>query len=240
MSSGWKGGRNHVVARYIGAEVLDDINDTDLTRPSLLIRVRDRSNNEAWREFFGIYGPLLYNYARAQGLSHPDAEDVRSLCYEALVKQIPTFEYDRRKGGFKSWLLTMVSRRVIDLLRKPKQLQFTSAVLRALPDEPTPIDDVWEREWRQQHLRYCVQSLKTDVSETTWEIFRMLITEGQGIPDVCRKLNVTTNQAYKARTRMLAMVRKKMEYLDPSSIAPNVSNPTAPSTKPVDHHQARQ
>ena len=38
------------------------------TRTSLLERVKDPHARESWREFFGIYQPLLYRYARTRGL----------------------------------------------------------------------------------------------------------------------------------------------------------------------------
>lgn len=189
----------------------------DQTRPSLLLRVRDSTDQEAWTEFYELYAPLLYRYARAQGLNHADAEEIRSQCCESLVKQIPTFEYDRQKGGFKGWLRTMVSRRVIDRLRRNREKQLESADLRRLPCEEAPIDEIWERQWREQHLRFCVQALRSEVSDDTWEAFRLLVDEGMSVPDVCEQLGASANQVYKARARMLALVRKKLQYLEPDN-----------------------
>jgi hypothetical protein len=33
--------------------------DPSLTRPSLLLRVRDSADQEAWQEFAELYGPLI-------------------------------------------------------------------------------------------------------------------------------------------------------------------------------------
>lgn len=107
----------------------------DTTSPSLLIRIRDRDDTDAWAKFYDLYGPLLYRYARSRGLSHDDAEDVRGNCYEAIVKQIETFEYDKEKGGFKAWLRTLVNRRVIDRLRKRKSQALESKHLRDVQAE---------------------------------------------------------------------------------------------------------
>lgn len=192
-----------------------DYSNENLTRPSLLVRVRDQADAKAWDEFYELYAPLLYKFARAQGLPHADAEDVRSQCCESLVKQLPTFEYDRQKGGFKAWLKTMVSRRVIDRLRKRREHQLDSADLRAIPAEQQAADELWEQQWRQQHLRYCVQSLKGTVTESTWQTFQLLITDGLEVSDVCDQLGISANQVYKARKRMLELIREKMAYLDP-------------------------
>ena len=98
---------------------------------------------------------LFYIATRAaKGLSHEDAEDVQSTCYEQIVRQIRHFDYDKQKGGFKAWLRTLVARRVIDLLRKHREPIADSQVLQAASDpEPAP-DELWEQHWKQQHLRY--------------------------------------------------------------------------------------
>jgi len=39
-----------------------------ITRPSLLLRVRDVDDNAAWTQFVEIYTPLIYGYCRSRGL----------------------------------------------------------------------------------------------------------------------------------------------------------------------------
>src|SRR5437868_6432315 len=46
------------------------------TRPSLLLRLRDARDGVAWSEFVEVYAPLVYGYARKQGLQDADAADV--------------------------------------------------------------------------------------------------------------------------------------------------------------------
>jgi DNA-directed RNA polymerase specialized sigma24 family protein len=80
------------------------------TRTTLLARVKNRSDAAAWDEFHQLYAPLLYRYARSRGLSREDAADVRDACLEVVARKIADFEYDRAKGGFKSWLYVSVER----------------------------------------------------------------------------------------------------------------------------------
>src|SRR5262249_39182590 len=113
------------------------------TRTSLLIRIRDRSDVEAWRNFQELYAPLLYRYAGTRGLSREDAEDVRDECMAVVARKIADFEYDKAKGGFKNWLYRIASGKVIDLLRRRHEKQADSGQMAALPDPaPTP-DETW-------------------------------------------------------------------------------------------------
>ena len=44
-----------------------------ITRPSLLVRMRDARDGAAWGQFVDIYGPLIYGHARKCGLQDADA-----------------------------------------------------------------------------------------------------------------------------------------------------------------------
>ncbi|MDP6718760.1 MAG: sigma-70 family RNA polymerase sigma factor [Pirellulaceae bacterium] len=187
----------------------------DTTRASLLIRIRHASDTQAWSTFHDLYAPLLYRFARARGLSHEDAEEVRATCYEAIVRQIPHFEYDKSKGGFKAWLRTLVSRRVIDLLRKRREQIADTDQLLGLANAELSVEELWEKQWRQQHLRFCMQQARIHVSEATYEAFIMLMEEGVSVPDVCERLGMTANQVYKAKARMLETLRELMQSLQP-------------------------
>ena len=38
------------------------MNSCSLTRPSLLLRIRDADNQQAWEQFVEIYTPLIYDF----------------------------------------------------------------------------------------------------------------------------------------------------------------------------------
>ena len=86
------------------------------THASLLLRIKNRSDAEAWSEFHALYAPLLYRYARRRGMGREDAEEVRDQCIEVISRKIKDFDYDKEKGGFKNWLYRIASGKVVDHL----------------------------------------------------------------------------------------------------------------------------
>ena len=46
------------------------------TRPSLLLKLRDARNQQAWTEFLEIYQPLILRLTRRRGLQEADAREV--------------------------------------------------------------------------------------------------------------------------------------------------------------------
>ena len=75
--------------------------DTLPTRPSLLIRMRDRRDSEAWSQFVEVYGPLLQRFLRSHGLQEADSADVTQEILQSVMTAIEKLEYDRNIGRFR-------------------------------------------------------------------------------------------------------------------------------------------
>ncbi len=56
------------------------------TRASLLLRLRDSRDEAAWKEFVQLYTPLVYGYARKQGLQDADAADLTQAVLMAVAR----------------------------------------------------------------------------------------------------------------------------------------------------------
>src|SRR4051794_29157890 len=90
------------------------------TRASLLLRLRDPRDEAAWREFVGLYAPLVYGYARKQGLQDADAADLSQEVLGSVAGAVGRLDYDPAKGAFRNWLFTVVRRKLSDWRRGRK------------------------------------------------------------------------------------------------------------------------
>src|SRR4051794_13876791 len=84
------------------------------TRTTLLRRVRDPTDADAWREFVTLYRPLLRAYVLKKGLAGSDADDVVQEVLVRLLKALPGFELARRRARFRTWLWTVTSNALAD------------------------------------------------------------------------------------------------------------------------------
>jgi RNA polymerase sigma-70 factor (ECF subfamily) len=64
------------------------------TRASLLVRLRDPQDGAAWREFVDLYVPVIYAYARRQGLQDADAVDLSQGVLSAVAGAACRLNYD--------------------------------------------------------------------------------------------------------------------------------------------------
>ena len=98
---------------------------TNLTRTptSLLERLRQPFDPEAWSRFVSLYTPLIYSWACRAGLQEQDALDLVQDVFVTLLRVLPTFSYDRDRS-FKRWLRT-VTLNTWRNARKPRRIGFS-------------------------------------------------------------------------------------------------------------------
>src|SRR6266480_7156597 len=74
------------------------------TRASLILRLADARDVQAWDEFTRIYQPVVYRLGRARGLQHADAEELVQEAMLAVARAVHAWVPDRRRGRFRDWL----------------------------------------------------------------------------------------------------------------------------------------
>src|SRR5713101_5850023 len=62
------------------------------TSPTLLDRLRQPNQPEAWARFVGLYTPLLLYWASRQGFQEADAQDLVQEVLVKLVRELPAYE----------------------------------------------------------------------------------------------------------------------------------------------------
>jgi RNA polymerase sigma-70 factor (ECF subfamily) len=185
------------------------------TRPSLLVRLKDSRDDEAWARFVEIYGPLVYEYGRRQGLQDADAADLTQEVLQAVARSAGEFRYDPSRGSFRSWLFTVARTKRINLgVREAKQVHGRggSEVIRQL-DQVTGRDTAdaeaaeWERAFEQRLLDWAAGIVRAEFKESTWRAFWRTAFEKQSPQQVAGDLGISVGAVYAAKSRVLARLR---------------------------------
>jgi RNA polymerase sigma factor (sigma-70 family) len=179
------------------------------TRASLLVRLRDPQDEAAWTEFVDLYAPLVYGYARKQGLQDADAADLSQEVLGAVAGSVGRLHYDPNRGAFRSWLFTIVRRKLSNWRAAQKNRMQGSGdtgmhqLLEQCPG-PTTLDGEWEAEWEQRVFAWACEQVRRDVSDVTWRAFWRTAFDGQPGKQVAKELGVTVAAVYHARSRIHA------------------------------------
>lgn len=174
----------------------------ETTRPSLLIRIRDLQNANAWTEFDAIYRPILRRFALAQRLSETEADEIVQDCMAALVRGAPHFHYDPGRGHFRSWLFTLVSNRVRNLRRDQREVTSDNDFLDQRAGRELTPSQVFDLIWAQEHLTFCLARLRAEVDPETYAAFDLHVLQGLDVEAVCRQRGISRNRLYTIKWRL--------------------------------------
>jgi RNA polymerase sigma-70 factor (ECF subfamily) len=186
------------------------------TRPSLLVRIRDARDDEAWSQFVGLYAPLIYGYARKQGLQDADAADLTQETLRAVAGAVGGLQYDPERGTFRGWLFTIVRNKLRNWREaKARQCPGTgdTAAQEMLQQQPAPQDDVWEQEYQRRLFVWAIDRIRREFQETTWQAFWQTAVDGRRGKDVALGLGLSVAAVYLAKSRVLARLKEEIEQV---------------------------
>ena len=87
------------------------------TRSSLLLRLRDPEDHEAWIDFVTLYEPAVYRLLRRHGLQDVDARDVMQELFLTVSRSIDQWDPAKDRGSFRAWLRRVARNRVINWVK---------------------------------------------------------------------------------------------------------------------------
>jgi RNA polymerase sigma-70 factor (ECF subfamily) len=187
------------------------------TRPSLLVRLRDPQDQEAWRTFLDLYAPLIYGFGRKSGLQDADAADLTQIVLQAVNTSIGGLDYEPAKGTFRGWLFGVARNQLGKWRRSQRQPQGTGDTenLEQLAAHPAPdgVADWWETEYKRQRFLVAAQRVRPHVKEDAWHAFWQTAVEGKPANDVATELNIKLGALYTAKSRVLALIKKEIQTL---------------------------
>jgi len=188
------------------------------TRQSLLVRLVDRSDQEAWHEFAQIYGPVVYRLALRKGLQHADAEDLAQQVLTAVSRAIDRWQTDPTRAKFRTWLHRIAHNLIINALTRaaPDRAAGDTGTFdqlhRAAADGPD--SDLVRFEFRREVFRWAAEQIHNEFRAGTWDAFWLTAVEERPIEDVAKRIGMSCGAIYAARSRVMKRLKEKVLEFD--------------------------
>lgn len=193
------------------------------TRPSLLFRLRDAADADAWNEFVRLYTPLIFGHCQRHGLQDADAADVAQEVMRVAAQAMPEFQYDAARGKFRGWLLQTTRHRLHKFFarqqRAPQPASETT-IERMLDQEPNADEQArWEEDYRQRLFDWAAEKARPEFQPATWDAFRLTAVDAVSVKEVAGQLGISIGAVYIARSRVIARLRELIETVTDEPIA---------------------
>jgi len=202
--------------------------NNETTRSSVLRAVANTENEAAWQRLFDLYAGFVFSIARSKGLKEEDADDIVQIVFTDLARNLPTFQYDRAKGRFRSYLAGLVHWRVMDRLKAGKRNMELMASFEEEAKSTIAAGDAAfeESEWQSAALEEALRRIKPDVRPEHYAAFVASAVEGQNTEAVMRLYDLSRDNLYQIRKRLTEKLRETT-----AAVLAEMDTPDAPDPR---------
>jgi RNA polymerase sigma-70 factor (ECF subfamily) len=188
------------------------------TPASLLLRIRDPRDAEAWKTFVEVYGRLVYRHCCSRGLHHEDAENVTQEVFARVSQAVRRFEYQPELGRFRDWLGTLTRNEISRFLKKEVRAAQGLDEEAADSIESRGEDTAWTEEFNAHLLTSALARSRPHFEGQTWRAFELVWLEKRSAAQVADELQVPIDRVYVAKSRVLERLQQEVQQLAEDSI----------------------
>lgn len=195
--------------------------DSFETRPSLLLRLGDPSDQTAWEEFTSLYWPVIYRLARKRGLQDADAQDLAQKILLTLSRKIADWKPTTESGAFRGWLSVVTRNVTLNMLSRRKQdiPRGGTSMLQQLASLPEreDVDREFELEYRRALFRMAADEIRSEFQPATWSAFWLTAVEGLSVEEAAEHLGLQIGSIYAGRSRVMRRLKQKIQDIETSA-----------------------
>ena len=184
--------------------------DRSRTHASLLIRLRDNADQQAWEEFHDRYAPMIRGWCR-QWFPR-ELDDMVQEVFTRLVSCLKAFEYEPGKGRFRGYLKTVTHRLMADLKEKPAWTPVSEdeemlIEVEARQDLLARLAAMFDLELLDQ----AKEQVRGRVEAKTWLAYVGTAEEWRKPAEVARELGMKVGAVYQAKYSVITELRREIE-----------------------------
>ena len=195
------------------------MSSTYVTRHTLLERIRNPEDSQAWQEFIEFYKSYIYVIVRSMGVNSQDADDILQQVSLKLWKNLQTHLHDPEKGRFRSWVSTVTKNTVISFIRQQKtralkmDQAFQDQEINYLQAIKVPeIDSIAQKEWEVFLTNIALENLQERFTEQAIKAFQMHVN-GVTPNETAQQLGISRDSVYKYISRVKVRFVDEINYL---------------------------
>jgi len=186
------------------------------TRVTLLARLRQDGDSDAWKTFVNLYTPLVFRFCRSRGLQDADSRDVTQQVLAIVHRTIGKFEYDRQRGRFRNWLGAVTGHEITRNQRK--QRRPGKGVGDGWGDDVAKLatatsDPMWVEEFNSYIFERALERIRPEFEPEVWQAFELTWLKDTKPKDAAGKIGKPSAWVYKARYKVIERLRKELEFL---------------------------
>jgi RNA polymerase sigma-70 factor (ECF subfamily) len=180
----------------------------------------DDTDRRAWDDFYELYSRILLRFAHKLRYPAQEADDLLQEVWKEILRQLPGFEYDPAKGGFRRWLFTIVQRRAIDFARaRGRRIEGSSSLTSELPDRFAALpEEELNRRFHAEVVQDAIGQFRQSAKQPSWQVFELCRLQGLTSAQAAEILEITPEATRKRLERATKEFRETIAGLVGTSL----------------------
>ncbi|HMO16109.1 MAG TPA: sigma-70 family RNA polymerase sigma factor [Pirellulaceae bacterium] len=188
----------------------------ELTRASLILRLQDAEDRDAWEKFAMIYGPVVFNVAKGRGFQTADADNLVQEVFMAVANSVSNWLQRDERGSFRAWLLRIARNAAVDMITQKATRSLgcdgseAQTHLVNLPAR-SELSSVLDLEYERLVFQWATDRVRESVAEHTWQAFWLTSIQELSVEAAASQLNTRPGNIYFARSRVMARIKELVQ-----------------------------
>jgi len=178
------------------------------TRVTLLEKLSDRHDEDAWRDFVSYYRGFIYGLIRRMGMSHSDADEIVQLVLLKSWDKLPDFRYDPSRGKFRGWLGRVTANAVRNYIRDSTgrfvALENENGIAineKEFLSSSSEIERMAEEEWQEYLPRLAWKNISGNFGDNVKKVYELLL-QACGPEEIAEQLGIAVSSVYVYKKRV--------------------------------------
>ncbi|WDE97030.1 sigma-70 family RNA polymerase sigma factor [Lentisphaera profundi] len=188
------------------------MSDKWLTRKTLLQRVQNSDDPQAWDHFVDYYKDFIFIVLKRMGLKTVECEDLRQEVLLKLWKNLKTFEINQKRAKFRTWLSTLIRNRTIDYLRNKQRQPYMESLDNVNIISQSDLDEIVKKEWERYLTQKALSHVKALFSGVAVRTFELSLL-GKNAEEISLELDISKDSVRTLKNRVKLRLVKEIEFL---------------------------
>lgn len=186
---------------------------TNVTSLSLLQRLQQSPDEQAWQRFASIYQPLIHKWLKTYAPSEADVDDIVQDVLLTVFRKLNEFQHNGQTGAFRAWLRTTAVNRLRLMWREKRptlesdHAQFVGK-LDLLADPQSELSRQWDQEHDAHVAGQLLLQMEQEFAPATWHAFRRQVVDGTSAKLTAQEMGLSVNAVLIAKSRIMKRLRQ--------------------------------
>ena len=192
----------------------------DLTRLTLIQKLKEECNEASWDEFISLYKGYVFVIIKKMNFSDEDCHDIMQTAFLKVWKNVQNFEHGGKNGQFRRWLALIAKNSALNHIAKRKREADKQALIQ-MEQQSNELNNISEpeiermadKEWGIYIANVAWDNIRNDINDKLKQVFQMSMNE-KSRATIAEALDIPLNTVSVYKRRVTSMIQQEIKRLE--------------------------